>query len=97
MPDLPPTGIASMALVGLCLAASSVFPDRPDGTRPARLIEWSFVAEVVPRAIWWPRPGLAFRPVPEAPEPAATPQARLRQLRAMAEEFSATDDFLGAG
>ena len=52
------------------------------------------VAEVGPRAIWRPRPGLAFRPVPEAPAPAATPQARLRQLRAMAEEFSATDDFL---
>jgi hypothetical protein len=35
--------------------------------------------------------------VPDAPAPAATPQARFRQLRALAEEFSATDDFLGAG
>ncbi len=55
------------------------------------------VAEVGRRAVWRPGPGLAFRPVPEAPAPAATPQARFRQLRAMAEEFSATDNFLGAG
>jgi hypothetical protein len=55
------------------------------------------VAEVGRRAIWRPTPGLTFRPVPEAPAPAATPQTRLRQLRAMAEEFAATDDFLRAG
>jgi hypothetical protein len=47
---------------------------------------------------WWsPRPGVAFRPVPEAPAPAATPTARLRQMHALAEPFSATDDFLRAG
>lgn len=55
------------------------------------------VAEVGNREKWRPRPGVEFRPVPEAPAPAATLSARLRQLRAMAEEFSATDDFLGAG
>lgn len=55
------------------------------------------VAEVGTRAVWRPRPGVEFRPVPEAPAPASTPAARLRQLRALAEEFSASDDFLGAG
>ncbi len=55
------------------------------------------VAEVGTRAKWRPKPGLQFHPVPEAPAPAATPQARLRQLRALAEQFSATDDFLGEG
>jgi len=55
------------------------------------------IAELGNRPKWWPKPGVEFRPVPDAPAPAATPAARLRQLRAMAEEFSATDDFLGAG
>ena len=56
------------------------------------------VAEIGNRAFWRPaRAGVEFRPVPGAPAPAATPAARLRQLRALAEEFSATDDFLGAG
>ena len=55
------------------------------------------VAEVGNTAWWRPRPGLAFRPVPEAPAPAATPQARLRQMRALAEQFSVTDNFLGEG
>jgi hypothetical protein len=55
------------------------------------------VAEVGTSAVWRPKPGVEFRPVPEAPAPAATSQARLRQLRALAEQFSATDDFLGAG
>ena len=55
-------------------------------------------AEVGGRARWRPsRPGLEFRPVPEAPAPAATAPARLRQLRALAEGFAATDDFLGQG
>jgi hypothetical protein len=55
------------------------------------------VAEIGTRAPWRPKPGLEFRPVPDAPSPAATSQARLRQIRALAEEFSGTDDFLGAG
>ena len=51
------------------------------------------VAEVgLPR--WWPKAGVEFRPVPDAPVPAATPAARLRQIRTLSEEFSATDDFL---
>ncbi len=55
------------------------------------------VAETRSKALWRPKPGVAFRPMPEAPTPAATAPARLRQMRALAEEFSATDDFLGAG
>ncbi len=47
--------------------------------------------------MWQPKAGVEFRPVPDAPAPAATPQARLRQIHAMAGEFSATDDFLGKG
>jgi hypothetical protein len=55
------------------------------------------VAEIGTKTLWQPKPGVQFRPVPDAPVPAATAPARLRQLRALAEEFSATDDFLGAG
>ena len=36
------------------------------------------------------RAGVKFQPVPDAPAPADTPARRLRQLRAMAAEFSAT-------
>lgn len=56
------------------------------------------VAEVGTNVRWRPvRPGVEFRPVPGAPDPAETAAARLRQLRALAEEFSADDDFLGQG
>jgi hypothetical protein len=55
------------------------------------------VAEVGGAPRWWPKAGVEFRPVPGAPVPAATPAARLRQIRALAEEFSATDDFLNKG
>ncbi len=55
------------------------------------------VAETGSAQRWWPKDGVEFRPVPDAPVPAATPAARLRQIRALAEEFSATDDFLKKG
>lgn len=55
------------------------------------------VAETGNDLRWQPKPGLEFRPVPDAPAPAATPAARLRQLRVLAEGFSATDNFLGEG
>ncbi|MDR3620697.1 MAG: hypothetical protein P4L85_15200 [Paludisphaera borealis] len=55
------------------------------------------VAEVGGREKWRPKPGVEFHLVPDAPAPAATPSARLRQLRTLAEEFTATDDFLNAG
>ena len=41
------------------------------------------------RTVWSPPgPGLKFRPVPGAPQPAATPAERLRQLRAIAASFT---------
>lgn len=47
---------------------------------------------------WSPAtPGVAFRPVPGAPRPAASPAQRLRQIRALAEEFKAEDDFGAEG
>jgi hypothetical protein len=55
------------------------------------------VAQVGSRAVWRPKPGVEFRPVPDAPAPGVSASARLRQLRAIAEEFSATDDFLAKG
>ncbi len=43
---------------------------------------------------WKPEgPGVVFKPVPGAPAPAATPAARLRQMRALAQSFKAVDDF----
>lgn len=66
------------------------------------LHEWSslatgpIVAEVGTDARWHPdQPGVTFRPIPDAPAPAATPEARLRQMRALAADFSARDDFEG--
>jgi hypothetical protein len=49
------------------------------------------------RSIWRPKAGVEFRPVLDAPTPAANPQLRLRQLRVLSEQFSASDDFLGQG
>jgi hypothetical protein len=41
--------------------------------------------------VWSPNaPGIEFKDVPEAPEPADTPAARLRQMRSLAERFNAT-------
>jgi hypothetical protein len=43
---------------------------------------------------WRPsKPGVEFKPVPDAPKPASTPEQRLRQMRSLAEQFSASDDF----
>jgi len=55
------------------------------------------LAEVGTDARWWPKAGVEFHPAPEAPVPGATPAARLRQIRAIAENFSAIDDFLTKG
>jgi hypothetical protein len=55
------------------------------------LTEGPATAERDGRAEWSPaRGGVKFRPVPGAPAPADTPARRLRQMRAMAAEFSAT-------
>lgn len=46
------------------------------------------------RAAWSPaRPGLEFRPLPDAPKPGDTPAQRQRQMRQLADGFKATDDF----
>ena len=43
---------------------------------------------------WRPtRAGVAFKPVPDAPKPAETPAQRLRQIRTLAAEFSAEDNY----
>jgi hypothetical protein len=43
---------------------------------------------------WSPRtPGVELRPVPDAPRPASTPAQRERQMRALARDFHATDNF----
>jgi hypothetical protein len=56
------------------------------------------VAEVGSNPTWRPtRAGLTFKPVPDAPKPAATPDQRLRQMRALAREFAADDNFEGKG
>jgi hypothetical protein len=53
-----------------------------------------FVAEVGSVASWRPaKPGLEFKPVPDAPKPANTAEGRLRQMRALAEDFAADDHF----
>jgi hypothetical protein len=56
------------------------------------------VAKQGGRPLWHPAtPGLEFRAVPDAPKPAATPAARLRQMRAIADEFHAEDNFGDVG
>jgi hypothetical protein len=53
-----------------------------------------FVTRAGSTVAWRPsRPGLEFKPVPEAPKPGATPEQRLRQMSAMARDFSADDNF----
>jgi hypothetical protein len=43
---------------------------------------------------WSPRtPGVELRPVPDAPRPASTPAQRERQMRALARDFHASDNF----
>ena len=41
--------------------------------------------------------GVSFQPIPGAPKPAASAPARLRQMRDLAAEFRAEDDFWGRG
>lgn len=55
----------------------------------------SRVARLVARdksaVVWSPNtPGLKFEDIPEAPEPAESPAARLRQMKSLAERFRAT-------
>jgi hypothetical protein len=50
------------------------------------------VAEREGGVVWSPtEPGLAYAPLPGAPAPAESPAQRLRQLRALAKEFTASE------
>ena len=67
----------------------------PDGVRMVVHERYSFVSEPV-EATWrgrtvmsTSRPGVAFRPVPDAPAPAAGAPARPRQMQANARDFAA--------
>jgi hypothetical protein len=54
------------------------------------------VADLRGQAVWAPnRPGVEYRPVPGAPKPAESAAQRLRQMQAMAREFTADDSFKG--
>lgn len=56
------------------------------------------MAEVGSAASWRPaRAGLEYKAIPEAPKPAGTAEARLRQIRALAQDFAAEDNFEGKG
>jgi hypothetical protein len=67
----------------------------PEGTRWVTHEHHSFTAEPVEatwrdKVVWHTSgPGVEFRPVPEAPVPAASAPARLRQMQALARDFSA--------
>lgn len=52
------------------------------------------VAETRRGPVWNPsRAGAEFRPVPEAPRPAESAEARLRQMRELAQAFAVSDNF----
>ena len=72
-------------------------PDAPDGKWIHEFTSLStapLTANREGKSRWHPaEPGLKFRPMPGAPAPAATPALRLRQIRAIAEEFRAEDNF----
>jgi len=58
----------------------------------------TFVATQEGMARWSPRSaGVRFHPVPGAPKPAASPAQRLRQMRTLAGEFKAEDNFGARG
>ena len=51
-------------------------------------------AELHSAPAWGPtRPGVEFRPIPDAPKPADSAEGRLRQMRALAQDFAAEDHF----
>jgi hypothetical protein len=55
------------------------------------LSECSFVAERHGKVVWSPpKPGIVLRELPEAPQPAETAAARLRQMKNLAGKFTAT-------
>jgi len=58
----------------------------------------TFTSDRAGKASWSPRrPGVEFRPVPDAPKPADTPAQRSRQMRALAQDFRVSDHFKNKG
>jgi hypothetical protein len=91
--------------VGRPEAAAQVFlaksGARPDGEwlhEFTSLSTSTFMASQAGKPRWMPLvAGVRFQAVPGAPKPGDTPAQRLRQLRALAGEFRAEDDFWGRG
>jgi hypothetical protein len=72
-----------------------VFPMTEDGTTirldVGSLARSGLVAEREGRRLWYPKePGVKFQPVPDAPPPAESAAARLRQMKELAIEFRST-------
>jgi hypothetical protein len=60
------------------------------------LAESELVAKKGQAVVWAPdKPGVEFKPVPDAPAPAETAAGRLVQMRALADRFTATVTFRG--
>ena len=82
-------------------AAVAAVRINPNGTvwrEFTSLSDQSLVCKRDGKTIWAPATGgLVKKPLPEAPEPAATPALRLAQMRRQAERFSADFDHLSAG
>jgi hypothetical protein len=58
------------------------------------LAEFQLVAKKNRATAWAPdKPGIEFKPIPEAPAPAESAARRLTQMRALADRFSATVTF----
>ncbi len=56
------------------------------------------VADSSSGVVWNPsRGGVEFKPIPDAPKPAESAEARLRQMRDLAQRFSVSDDFREQG
>jgi hypothetical protein len=91
--------------VGRPGAAAQVFlaqrAGRPDGEwlhEFTSLATGPFTAVQGGTPRWLPMvAGVSFQPIPGAPKPAGSAAARLRQMRDLAAEFRAEDDFWGRG
>jgi hypothetical protein len=94
-------GAIFLWLAGERPAAVAALRIRPDGAvwrEFTSLSEHSLVCKRDGKTIWAPTTGsLVKKPLPEAPEPAATPALRLVQMRRQAERFTADFDHLAAG
>jgi hypothetical protein len=91
--------------VGRPSAAAQVFlaksVERPNGEwrhEFTSLATGPLTASQAGKPRWLPMmAGVAFQPIPGAPKPADKPQQRLRQMRDLAAEFRAEDNFWGRG